>query len=276
MYRSVLVHVDREASSQERIRLAVGLARHHDAALIGLAAGLPRLPVELYADGLGMVAAGNDFTDLDRKEMEAEFGRAAAQFREATKDSGLKTDWRSSFEFPSNALVDAANAADIIVTGCGDRTLLGDYRLASAGDVLMRCGRPVLVVPAGLGELNVRNVLIAWKNTREARRAVADALPLLKRASSVRLVHISEGNGGVQSAKDAQALLARHQIDASLEIQPRGNGMIEEQLIQVARRHESDLVVAGAYGHTRFREWILGGMTRGLLGNCQVPCLMSH
>lgn len=276
MFRTVLVHVDREAGSQERTFLAVGLARHHDAALIGLTAGLPRLPVELYADGIGVVATGNDFTELDRKELEAEFGIAAKAFQKATKDCGLKTEWRSAFDFPSNALVGAASAVDIIVTGPGDRTLLGNYRVASAGDLLMRCGRPVLVVPAGLDELNIRSAVIAWKDRREARRAVTDALPFLKRAARTFILNIDEGDGGSSSAKDIHAALARHHVDATIEVQPPSDGPVAEQLIQFARSRKADLIVSGAYGHSRFREWVLGGMTRGLLGNCPFPCLMSH
>jgi nucleotide-binding universal stress UspA family protein len=275
MYRTLLVHVDRDAASFERSKLAVDLARQHGAVLVGLTAGLPRLPVEMYSDGFGVFAAGRDFTELDRKELEAEFGRAVAQFREVTKDSGLTTAWRSSFEFPSDAIVAASASADLIIAGPGDRSLLGDYRLASAGDVLMRCGRPMLVVPAGIDRLDVRNVVAGWKNTREARRALADAVPLLKNAARVHLLHIGEGQGGAQSAKDAQAFLEGHQIKATFEVMPHDEP-IEAKFIESAERMSADLIVAGAYGHTRLREWVFGGMTRGLLGNCPIPLLMSH
>jgi nucleotide-binding universal stress UspA family protein len=256
--------------------LAIALARHHDAALIGVTAGLPRLPFELYADGIGVFAAGNDLTELDRKELEAEFALVGAAFEKATKDSGLKTEWRSALEFPSNALVAAASAADILVIGPGDRTLLGNYRVASSGDLLLRSGRPVLVVPAGLDELNVRSVVIAWKDRREARRAVADALPFLRRAAHTYILNIDEGDASTSSATDLQAALARHNVNASVEIQPPIDAPVAEQIIQFARTCKADMIVSGAYGHSRFREWVLGGMTRGLLGNCPFPCMMSH
>jgi nucleotide-binding universal stress UspA family protein len=276
MYRTVLVHVDRVSGSAQRTALAVGLARQYQATLIGIAAGLPRLPVEVYADGLGVVAAGVDFTDIDRQQLQAEFGEAGAKFREATEGSGLRVEWRTAMDLPSNAIVAAANAADLIVTGPGDSSLLGDYRLASAGDVVMRCGRPVLVVPPGLGELNVQNVVVAWKDEREARRAVGDALPFMKRAAAVHLFHIDEGGGAGQAVKDIQTALARHQIEAPISVEERGGGEIEDQVVQFARSRKADLIVTGAYGHTRFREWVFGGMTRGLLANSPVACLMSH
>jgi nucleotide-binding universal stress UspA family protein len=277
MYRTILVHVDRDAGALQRTRLAAGLARQYDATLIGLAAGLPRLPVELYADGLGMAAAaGNDFSDLDRQQLEAEFKLAAATFRKATEGTGLKTEWRSAMDMPSNALVVAANAADIIVAGPGDRTLLGDYRTASAGDVMMRCGRPVLVVPPGLDELKVQTVVVAWNDRREARRAVIDALPFMKAAHQTHLLHIDEGGGAGDSVKDVQAALARHGIEAAIKVEARTADPIEEQITRFARSVKADLVVAGAYGHSRFREWVFGGVTRGLLGRCPFACLMSH
>jgi len=276
MFKTILVHVDRDSGSDERTRLAIGLARRYNAALIGLTAGLPRLPVEFYADGLGVIAAGNDFTELDRKELEAEFGLAAKSFAKATEGFGLKTEWRSSMGIPSNAVVAASNAADLIIVGRGDKTVFGDYRTTSAGDVLMRSGRPVLTVPTGLSELTVKNVVVAWKDTREARRAIVDALPFMKEAAHTHLFHIDEGEGALESLKDVQAALARHQVTAKITSEPRGDGPIEEQILQFALRTQTDLIVAGAYGHTRFREWVFGGMTRGLLNNCPIACLMSH
>jgi nucleotide-binding universal stress UspA family protein len=276
VYRTILVHVDRDAGSEERTRLAVGLARQHDARLIGLVAGLPRLPVEFYAHGVGVVAAGPDLETLDRAQLDAEFDLAEAEFKKTTAGSGLKTEWRAAMDLPSNAIVAAANTADILVTGPGDRSLLGDYRLASAGDVLMRCGRPVLVVPEGLDSLDVRTVVVAWKDRREARRAVLDALPMMKGARSTLLFHIDEGPDGARAASDVQSALAGHGVAATLHVEPPEEGTIADQVIRFARRSHADLLVAGAYGHTRFREWAFGGMTRGLLAGCPIPCLMSH
>lgn len=276
MYRTILTNVGGEGEPSARLGLVVSLAKDFGASIIGLAAGLPRLPVELYADGVGVMAAGHDFTELDRLEVQAEFGIAEARFKEATASSGVKTEWRSAFDFPSNAVVNAANVADLIVTGPGDRTLLGDYRMASAGDVLMRSARPVLVTPDNLGELSARSIVVAWKNRREARRAVSDALPFLKRAAKVHVLHLNEGEDAIQSAKDTVAYLAGHQIAATLEVQAREDLEIEDQLLEVAKRENANLIVAGAYGHTRFREWVLGGMTRGLLAASPIACLMSH
>jgi nucleotide-binding universal stress UspA family protein len=276
MYRSILVYVDREGS-RKRIELALALAQVHHASLIGLAAGLPRVPVEFYANGFAGIPTSMHFASLEREELEAEFQRAAAVFAEVTENSEIKTEWRSELDFPASALSKAADAADLIVIGCGSDSTFGEYRVATAGDLIMRAGRPVLAVPTTVGALIGRNVLIAWKSTGEARRAVSDAMPLIRRADNVHIVHINEGNNGEShGAEDLKALLARHDVFAHVESLGRGDGPIEELLLKSTRRHGADLIVAGAYGHTRLREWILGGMTRGLLARSSVACLMSH
>lgn len=277
MYRSILVHVDREGESRKRIELALGLAKAHHAALIGLSAGLPRIPIELYANGFATIPTTSDFSQLDREELDAEFKRASALFTEVTAKSGIRTEWRAELDVPALALAGAANAADLIVGGCGPDSLLSDLRMAATGDLLMRAGRPILAVPADVSALSARNIVIAWKSSREARRAVADAMPFLTRADKVHIVHIGEGGADEsEAAQDLKALLQRHEVFAQVESEPRGEGPIDEQIVKAARRYDADLIVAGAYGHTRLREWVLGGMTRGLLARSPVTCLLSH
>ena len=235
------------------------------------------MPVEIYAAGVGVVAGGYDFTELDRQEIEAEFKTAAASFADLTQGSGLVTEWRAGIEFPANAIVAAAAAADLIVMGAGDRTIFGGYRSASPGDVFMRAGRPIFLAPPGCDALEAGNVLIAWKPTREARRAVADALPFLKRATRVDVVTIAEGgDSGNGTLADVVAFLSRHGIQASAESLADTGGFTADQLLNHARRVKADMVVAGGYGHSRLRELVFGGMTRGLLGGFPLPCLISH
>ena len=164
MYRTVLVHAAGKESAA-RIALAVDVAHQFDAVLIGIAAGLPQLPIELYDVALGTVAVGPNYTEFDRRHVEAEFGKAEAVFRQLTDGAGLETSWRTAFEAPTDAIVAAAVAADLVVVGPGDHSLLGSVGLASAGDIALRTGRPLLVVPDGLDRLTPKNVLIAWKST---------------------------------------------------------------------------------------------------------------
>ena len=139
----------------------------------------------------------------------------------------------------------------------------------------MKAGRPVLVVPPGCDALDAGNVVVAWKNTREARRALADALPFLKEARQVTLLHVSE--------ERRRRRLARRPVAFS---SPRHRGIarddcakdrtVAERIVAFASGEELGLIVAGAYGHTRLREWAFGGVTRDLLAACPVPCLFSR
>ena len=276
MFRTVLVHVDNLTASAERTRFAIDLAREFDATLIGLTAGLPRLPIEVYASSLGTVAVGPDYTEFDRQHVEAEFGTSAAAFKKATDGSGLDTDWRAIFESPSIAVAHAAGAADIVVVGAGDQSLLGDFGTPSAGEIVLHTGRPILVVPEGRDRFKQQNVVVAWKDSPEAQRAIADAIPFMKRAATVAVVQVQEEKERESSLHDAEAFLVRHGIAAKTQVLQPSGATVADQLIEFARRGQADLIVAGAYGHTRLREWVFGGVTRGLLKRSPIPCLFSH
>jgi nucleotide-binding universal stress UspA family protein len=134
-------------------------------------------------------------------------------------------------------------------------------------------------VPDGIGSLRAKHVVIGWKDTREARRAVQDALPFLHEADSVAIVEIYESDG-VDAAQDhiddVANYLGRHRIKAGPKITLRRKGSDATQLIRVAQDAGADLLVTGAYGHSRLGEWIFGGMTRELLASSPICCLMSH
>ena len=246
-YKAILVHVDTRPDSERRVRLAGDLARDHDAALIGLAAGLPR-PL-IYFAGLTVMPDIPDMIELERTQIEADLKSAAAQFQAITKGMGLRTEWRAALQLPGSALTDAANAADLILVGAPDpHTPQDEYRSFALGDLLMRVGRPVLVVPPNKLRLNIRQVLIAWKDVREARRAIADALPFLKRAEKVFIVEVRENSEETASIGDAKAFLRRHGIEARAEVVALDKATVAKQLLDFATQNEVDLLVAGALG----------------------------
>lgn len=276
MFRTILVHVDGSKESSERTSLAIDLARQFDATLVGLTAGLPQLPIELYSAEFGLIAAGPQYNEFDRKHLEAEFGKTAAAFQKATEGSGLETSWRAIFEPPSIAIIRAATVADLVVLGVGDHSLLGNLSAPSSGDVVLRVGRPILVVPGTQNRAKTENVLVAWKDTAEAQRAIADALPFMKQAKSVVVAQVHEGSRRPPQIDDAIGFLLRHGIAAKAQVIQSNGAPVEDQVLDFAKRSQVDLIVAGAYGHSRVREWVFGGVTRGLLTRSPVPCLLSH
>jgi nucleotide-binding universal stress UspA family protein len=184
--------------------------------------------------------------------------------------------------FPQNTAAMHARYADLTVLptmpGTGaDNMFVHDY----FHDILRHSGRPLLVVPEGsTATLPPKRVVIAWKPTREASRAVADAMPLLHKAETVHVLVIDPAVGeaahGGEPGADIAAHLARHGLKVEVETRPSMNFSVAYAVLQHARTVGADLVVAGGYGHSRLREALLGGTTRELLQSAHVPVLFSH
>ncbi|HJV60755.1 MAG TPA: universal stress protein [Albitalea sp.] len=278
-YRSMLVHLDSDPLCASRTRLAIAFAKERDCHLVGLApTGLVDLPaVPGSASSLADYAALAWDTLRDTAESVTE------RFREDCRAAGVK-----SFE----ALIDEAEVAASLVSHahCCDITLLSQaspqpqrQRIAQAlvEDVVLRSARPTLVVPhAGRFETFGRSVMVAWDDSREAARALADALPLLVHAKRVQVVTWNEAgtrsDDTLRPRLDAvHRWLMWHGVSADMRIETTDIGIAEAMLSRAAD-FGADLIVMGAYGHARWAERVLGGATRGLLAAMTVPVLMSH
>ncbi|GAA0598530.1 universal stress protein [Craurococcus roseus] len=280
-YAALMVHVEPDDAAEPRIRLAADLADRFEAALIGFA-GATVMPPPVTAPVLGPGVAV-EVLEAEQRRVEAGLRAAHERFRTIAERDGRRTGWRSFLDHPAAALAREARAADLLIGGRGGGAFgLGRDQTVDAGDLLMRAGRPVLVVPPGVAVLEARRVLVAWKDTREARRAVADALPLLADAEEVLVVEAVPDEAGDREAAtrrtgDVAALLERHGATARGEtLESHAGRAVADALLRAAERHGADLVVAGGYGHARLREWAFGGVTRDLLARCPVCCLLSH
>jgi nucleotide-binding universal stress UspA family protein len=263
-YATVMVGLRLDRPNDARLEVAGQLAIQFDACVIGIAAG--ELAPPLY------------FTAGEQAQNDLEEGRSAirnrvaeveAQFRTAMQNRAVAVEWRCAEDFPTRFIVQQARAADIIVVGEDDRNVLADpFMHASPSDLIMQTGRPLLVVPENCNWLDLRRVLIAWKDTRESRRAVVDALPMLRKAKDVIVVEIVEDEAGRTAAlsgtRDMVAWLSRHGVLASEQV-PDECGNAAGQLERIASEVGAGLIVAGAYGHSRLREWVLGGVTKRLI-----------
>jgi nucleotide-binding universal stress UspA family protein len=271
---AIMVHVDFDEPAEDRIAVAAGLAQRFNALLIGVA-GWP-----LRKRG-APEQSGVEFPPVEeaRQEKIAEqLERLGEQFRRSAGANPRGVEWRSSAHFPSEAIAREARAADLVVIG--REALPGDvYHTFDPGAVILASGRPVLVVPRGIRRLQASRVLIAWKDTREARRALGDALPFLKEARSVTIAELCpqgmEPRAREQIA-DVAAHLARHHVAVSQQIVTAATEAEGHVLLRLAKEQDADLIVAGAYGRSRLSEWIFGGVTRHLLMTSKVPCLFSN
>ncbi|MGO4735576.1 universal stress protein [Bosea sp. 2KB_26] len=270
-YASIMVPLNLGSGAADRVKLAASLADRFGSRLIGIAAEDFILPY--VGDGLASVDAL--LIEESKRAVSADLARAEAIFRKAAGDMKHLV-WRSAIETPRNFVLDQARAADLVVLArqAHHDPVQGGMSL-SPGDLVMSLGRPLLVVPPDVSYLSGKHILVAWKDTREARRAVRDALPLLARAESVTVLSIGP-DAEDQGAEDVRDYLVLHGVAAKAVLQTDSAKHAVNELIDFATEHGSDLIVSGAYGHNRMREWMFGGMTRDLLQASPVCCLMSH
>jgi nucleotide-binding universal stress UspA family protein len=273
---TVMVCLAFDQSNQARLEVAGQLAERLGAGLVGIAAAQFAPP--LY------------FTDGEQAQTLIELGEAAiwrrlaeleVQFREAMKNRAAFVEWRGALDFPARFILKEARSADIIVSGGHGPAFSDAFALASPKDLVMQAGRPLLVVPGSADWLDLRSVLVAWKDTAEARRAIADSLPLLRLAKQVTVVEILEEDDGRSAVErrvgDVIAWLARHGVAACPRTgEVKREGGAPAALDEIAGFLGAGLIVAGAYGHSRFRELVLGGVTQHLVTQSARCVLLSH
>lgn len=272
-YKTIVVHLDALPRRTERLALACQLTTSFEAHLVGLfAIEEPVTPAYALVEGGAVI-----FQQYQRWREQGE-REARKEFDAQLNRCNLsRAEWRSPALDAVSAMRLSARYADLLVIGQTDPEVLSDY---SPGELLLEAGRPVLVVPyAGRFSSVGRRVLIAWNASREAARAVTDSLPFLQRAQHVEIVAFdpqeSRGEHGEEPGADIALYLARHGVKATAAQQHAGID-VGEQILSRAADADADLIVMGAYGHSRTRELVLGGATHTVLASMTVPVLFSH
>jgi len=278
--KDILVHLDASAACEARLQLAAALARQHESHLTGLFTVDVMLPAMATADAGGAAMLADLLENL-RQDMLAEAAKVQRLFEERLRQDGLAGEWRLVEGLAPGLLALHARYADLAVVG--QAAPEGDQPAANAliEAVLFASGRPALVVPyAGRFESLGRRVLIGWNASCEAARALNDALPLLARAEGATVLAVNPRQGlsghGAEPGADIALHLARHGIQVEVEHSVVPEVSDGDMLLNRAAELSADLLVIGAYGHSRLREMVLGGVTRTLLRQMTVPVLMSH
>lgn len=269
-FASIMVCVGLSSGAENRVALAASLAARFGSRLIGIAAEEAALP---YLED-GLTIARPILVENARNAALEDLAQAETNFR---RGAGHLPDieWRCDIQEPAAFIARQARAADLVVVARSASPSSHRLMTIDPGDAVMQIGRPVLVAPHDCREILARSVVVAWKDTREARRAVLDALPFLQRAKTVTVLSVGDDASG-QNPEDVCAYLARHGIASRHLIRAPLSGSHADSIIDAALEEGSDLIVSGAYGHNRMREWIFGGVTGDLLAASPVPCLMSH
>jgi nucleotide-binding universal stress UspA family protein len=279
MYKVIVVHVDGSARQESRLRAAALLAVKYGAHLVGSAAtGISWMDYSLLTGSMAAPVIGDDFQEL-REAAAAHldaFRQAAARLGVAPIDARLVED------DPRYALLLQSRYADLVVLSqdSGDQSGLPLRVRGLPEHVALRGARPVLVVPGDYqGEPIPGTAVVGWDGGTQALRAIAAALPLLEHAAAVKLAVINpdvlSDLHGEQPGADMALYLARHGLQVEVVVE-RTRATAGDTLCALARSCGAGLMVAGAFGHSRYREWMLGGTTRELLERARVPLLIAH
>ncbi|MGA9828048.1 MAG: universal stress protein [Rhodanobacteraceae bacterium] len=276
MYSTLMVHLDLDDDNVRLLNITGDLAERFDADVIGIAAC--QTAMLIIGDGVGSA----EIVDRDQARIKKKIGDAENAFREALQHRSPHLEWRSteSFGAPTEYIARQMRSADLLITGVNCRgSWLDPTRRVDTGGLVMQAGRPILIVPKAARQLLAKTILVGWKDTRETRRAVSDALPFLKTAKRVIVVEVVANERtigeGRENVKDVAGWLERHDIPAE-PLALSADDAFAPALGVIAHKEGADLIVAGAYGHTRLREWVLGGVTRNLLLDTNLCSLLSH
>ncbi|MFI4994811.1 MAG: universal stress protein [Hyphomicrobiales bacterium] len=278
----LMVHLDGTEEDEVRIVHGEAIAAMCDAHLAGVYTNL--LPdYGMIVPGDAGAAAAAAMLDVEER-VRREGAEALKRLEERFSRLGVRNELRRIDESPgamARSVAIEARWSDLFVATCPYR------QNASAGwddvveAVLFECGHSVYFVPPGSRpRRKLARVLVAWTDTREAARAIAEALPFLRAAADVEIVAVN-GSGQKKetrgyNAVDIAAHLDRHGVKVAIRPVDKGKRSVGEALLEEARHRSADLLVMGAYGHSRWREWIMGGTTREMLASAEVPVLMAH
>jgi len=272
--KSILLHLDASPRSAPRLQIAAGLAHDHDAHVTALYAVSPMLGRFPLNDATAETA--DALRDIEQARQGA--ARAAFDAVAAHTEAG-RLEWAVALGDGEREFIRQSRYADLVVLGQPERgnDSTGSLPPDFVEGTLIESGRPTLVVPyVAMPPFAPEGMVVAWKNTRECARALAAALPILRRSGEV---HVAAWDDEMVEAGplDVEAYLRLHGVACRRVHRGRPPaGDVGDALLSLVADVSAGLLVMGAYGHSRAREWVLGGTTRSVLASMTVPVLMSH
>jgi nucleotide-binding universal stress UspA family protein len=276
-YATIMVSLASDQSNDRCLAVAGEMVERFDARVVGIAAAEFSPPL-YFTSG----EQADKLIEQGRNAIKTRLSELESEFRKVMNRGTKHVEWRSNMEMPIRFVSREARAADIIVIGQSRDSVFTDpFARVNPSDLVMQAGRPLLVVPEEAGWLDLRSVLVAWKDTSEARRAIVDSLPLLRKAKEVTIAEIVEDGGSHEAAlnptHDVAMWLVHHDIAASTLVPEESSSWdTAAALDRIASSVGAGVIVAGAYGHSRWREWVLGGVTQHLAAESMRCVLLSR
>jgi nucleotide-binding universal stress UspA family protein len=280
-YKSILVCLDQHRTNASLLKVSADLAFKLDAKAVGIAVSAPLLI------GSENVYVPADVFDDHYKKTEARMLVLEASFEQAMTHAQAEFGWHSKITIQPHVqyVSSYSRASDLLMVSIreshdAEAGIEKNSETTSdiAGDLVLQSGRPVLLVPNDIETLELNSALICWQDTKEARRALSDAIPLLQKCAQVRLLELYKKDQYETSTNNLTQIinwLLSHGIHAHA-VTLESNGNDAEQLQAFAGEHEVDLLIGGAFGHSRIREWMFGGVTRNLFFHGAQCALISH
>lgn len=271
--KNILVQVDRDDRNTERTALAVSLAHQHEAHLVGAFVYFGPPATYPWAEG--------EFGQETLRRHEAATietaGELRAEFEQRANGAMVSHEWLAEEERTQPVLATHARFADLVVVSQSTRRSSEDERgVRLAEEVILASGSPTIVVPeAGAFEKTIDRVVIAWNGSRESSRAVRDALPILKTVEKVILFSVNADDNQLPAAELAR-FLARHGVKVHDTHAIASDIDVGDAILNAVTDNSADLLVMGAYGHARLREFVFGGATRHILRHMTSPTLLTH
>ena len=275
-YKTILVHCDAGRGTAGRLRIALDLADRFDAHVIGL-------HVRHMFQAPAFTDAGPAMDSLYKSyeaAVKAEEETATAAFRNAVGSKGYSSEWRVTDGYVEEILPVQARSADLVIVGQAEPDAIPTATPPDlAEEVAMAGVCPVLIVPhIGAARSPGKTVMLCWNDSREAKRAVLGALPLLKGADKtiVLIIDPKAGPDPEEPGADVAEWLARHGVKVTVQRDTAADSDVGGVILSRAADHDADLIVMGIYGHSRMREFVLGGASRTLLASMTAPLLVAH
>jgi nucleotide-binding universal stress UspA family protein len=269
-FKDILVHQAEDSHADEHLKFAISLAAGFDARLTGIYFhGSPMMPDSIAAQMPKQILDEYYKVIFDQAEDRQK------DFAAATDSAGISAEFRITDNDPFEVMARAARYADLVVASQPDPNHPAQ-RDDFVESLLFSAGCPVLMVPyVGQYPALARRIMLAWNETRESARALHDAMPLLKRADEVVVFSVNQGEGASGGTEIANHL-ARHGVKTTVRHNIADDISVGETILSAISDNGAELLVMGAYGHSRTRELVFGGVTREIIGAMTCPTLFSH